>query len=367
MAVLLLFGLVGIVVFSLFLRSGHRLTSILRGSKHATIDFSPHELRLGEVALAIFSMMIRSAVNHVHGPNPESNTSTLDELTLSSTFHITKGDITRYIDAVGQKRDKSIDLAPSATLLFLSTVTEPAMLLLLASPRCPINPLGAVNVRNRFDLLRPDLCQPKSFLINRGAVLSARLRKESRLAKRGIEFDLEATIMAPDKDKGRNAELIPVFRQVFTMLEFEKTKGGAKNTTASVKHVESRTVDTQTIPLRVWLSRNDPLRWASLCKDYNFIHLSGLAARLFGLPGKLAHGNHVVAKAMHILEGSDGMQERNEPITWMEVQFRRPVVVPSNLLFEAPSTTGDIMRLSIYSIRGEHIAVEYGASSDLHM
>jgi hypothetical protein len=34
-------------------------------------------------------------------------------------------------------------------------VTEPAMLLLLASRSCPINALGAVNVRNRLELVDP--------------------------------------------------------------------------------------------------------------------------------------------------------------------------------------------------------------------
>jgi hypothetical protein len=364
MTVLLLAVLVGAATIGLLLWSGHRLVTILSGSKHATIDFSPHRLRPGEVALAIFSMMMRSAVDVFRGPNREGNTSKLDELTLSCPFHITREDIARYQNAVSQEKNKSIDLAHSATLLFLSAVTEPAMLLLLASPRCPISPLGAVNVRNHFELLRPDLCQPQSFLISHGAGLSAKLQKESRLAKRGIEYDLEVTIMVPDQDNGRSDELIPVFRQVFTMLEFRKAKGAAKDTTASVKNVEPQTANTKTMPLCLSLSRHEPLKWASLCKDYNFIHLSGFAARLFGLPGKLAHGNHVVAKAIQILEESNGMQDRKEPITWMKVQFKRPVIVPSNLVFKAPVTAGGVNRLSIHSIRGEHVTVEYGALSD---
>jgi acyl dehydratase len=49
---------------------------------------------------------------------------------------------------------------------------------------------------------------------------------------------------------------------------------------------------------RFSISDNDPLKWAALCKDYNFIHLSGLAAKAFGLLGKLAHRNCVAAAAL---------------------------------------------------------------------
>ena len=38
-----------------------------------------------------------------------------------------------------------------------------------------------------------------------------------------------------------------------------------------------------------------PEKWAALCKDYNPIHVSAIAAKLFGFPGKVAHGNQVAA------------------------------------------------------------------------
>ena len=33
----------------------------------------------------------------------------------------------------------------------------------------------------------------------------------------------------------------------------------------------------------------------ALCKDYNPIHVSAIAAKLFGFPGKFAHRNQVAA------------------------------------------------------------------------
>jgi hypothetical protein len=38
-----------------------------------------------------------------------------------------------------------------------------------------------------------------------------------------------------------------------------------------------------------------PKAWSKGCNDINPIHMTSLAARLFGFPGKIAHGNHVVA------------------------------------------------------------------------
>jgi acyl dehydratase len=102
---------------------------------------------------------------------------------------------------------------------------------------------------------------------------------------------------------------------------------------------------------------NDPLKWASLCKDYNFIHLSGFAARLFGLPGKLAHGNHVVAKAMHVLEG---VGHKTQDMTWMEIQFRRPVAVPTSLNVDLQSTSADVKRIFIGCGGRKNIVVDYG-------
>ena len=79
---------------------------------------------------------------------------------------------------------------------------------------------------------------------------------------------------------------------------------------------------------QVSMSVDDPLKWAAICKDYNFIHLSGAAAKAFGLPGKIAHGNHAVAKALHQLKDSRSLQPPFTTSSWMEVQFRRPMVVP---------------------------------------
>jgi acyl dehydratase len=346
-------------VAGLFAWSSHRLVSVLSGAKHVEIMFPPHELRIREVLVAILSMMVKSFTNKFRGSPNISRTDATSENTLSSPFRITEDDIARYQHAVGLPFGSTTELSSSALLLFLSAVTEPAMLLLLSSPRCPINPLGAVNVCNRFELLRPDLCHPKLFMVEEGAGLTAKVQPEPRLVKRGVEYALEVSVMVPDQDNGHS--LIPVFRQIFTMLEFRKKRTAAKDSATHREDFSPRTQSSDTSPLRMSFSGNDPLKWAALCKDYNFIHLSGVAAKLFGLPGKLAHGNHVVARAMQALEEVDGGQARVRDLTWMKVQFRRPVVVPASLDVQTQSSGPSSKRVLIGIHSRENVIVEYGA------
>ncbi|KAH7408647.1 hypothetical protein DE146DRAFT_646847 [Phaeosphaeria sp. MPI-PUGE-AT-0046c] len=360
MDILLLLLLFCTAPIGLVIWSGYRLSSIFTSSKHAEITFPPHELRLEEVVLAILTMMLKSIFNKTFGPKLQHDTKVSNEITLSSPFSINEEDVSRYCQAVGSL-DRTGELPASALPLFLSAVTEPAMLLLLASPRCPINALGAVNVRNRFEVLRPDLCQPRMFMRSHSAGLVAKVRNGSRKVNRGIEYDLEVAIMVPDQARIGGVELIPVFRQIFTMLEFRKTKAVAKPDTAGKNDDAPATYKADTNPVEIALSSNDPLKWAALCKDYNVIHLAGFAAKLFGLPGKLAHGNHIVAKAIQQLEVDKRMQWRRKEPVFMEVQFKRPVVVPNSLTVHFQQTTSDERRVSISCGGRENVIIKVGA------
>ena len=338
----------------LFFWISYRLSSVLRGTKHATITFSPHELRFEEVVLTILTMVVKSIFSAARGSKITGSTQSADKLILSAPLCLSEKDIARYHRAVCSSTTHPFDIASSSLPLFLSAVTEPAMLLLLTSPACPINPLGAVNVRNRFELLRPDLCHLDSFTDSCPATLVASVRNTARLVKRGVEYDLEVSIMMPDKIKASSVNVVRVYRQVFIMLEFRKMKRTmekrASNPRKPYAHIHVSSVSR----LSISFSKNDPLKWAALCKDYNFIHLSSLAAKLVGFPGKLAHGNHVVAKAMQQLEEDNARQDDarqdlgNKP-TWMEVHFKRPVVVPSNLNVEVQSKTNGTTTLVFQS------------------
>jgi acyl dehydratase len=346
MEVLLLLSLLCAIPLSLLIWGGYRLSSLLASTKHAEITFPPHELRPQEVVLAILTMIVKSIFYQTSKSRAVDNKNDSGEMTLSSPFSINEEDISRYHRAAGSL-DRTGELSDLALPVFLSAVTEPAMLLLLASLRCPINPLGAVNVRNRFEVLRPELCQPRSFMRQHTAGLVAKVRNGSRTVNKGIEYDLEVAIMVPDHAGTSGVELIPVFRQIFTMLEFRRTKSVDKSGSATTAQTVPTVAGASMGISKIAFSSNDPLKWAALWKDYNLIHLAGLAAKSFGLPGKLAHGNHVVAKAIQQLEDDKKLQWSHKTPIIMEVQFKRPVIVPNVLTVQVQQRTLDEREVSI--------------------
>jgi hypothetical protein len=136
----------GTVAVGLLLWLGHRITSFISGSAKVKMVFSPNELCIKEVVLVILLMLGRSVLSMFHKPKECAN-----QVSLFSPFRLSKYDIARYRDAIGLSTGKYPVIGASRLPLFLSAVTEPAILLLLASPCCPINPLGAANVCNTFE------------------------------------------------------------------------------------------------------------------------------------------------------------------------------------------------------------------------
>jgi acyl dehydratase len=90
------------------------------------------------------------------------------------------------------------------------------------------------------------------------------------------------------------------------------------------------------------------------------IHFSGLAAKAFGVPGRLAHGNHVVAKAMmQRLFSEKYIPKVEQEPTYMEVRFKRPVVIPDELDVEIQKSSKRPTEFTISSHGRICITVEY--------
>lgn len=337
------------VICGLLISFGYRLMPLVFSRRNVNLRFTPNDLRTGEVVIAILAMMVKSML-------PVSLCAWLAPatLTLTSPFVMTEEHLARYQLAIGKRSEEIKEVNPLHQLLFFSAVTEPAMLLLLASPACPVSPLGAVNVRNRFEFIRPDLGVPTAFKNFGQAYLTAKIHNVPRPVKRGVEYDLEVALNIKDQTNIGGSYL--VFRQVFTMLEFRKNNNARADSSDAkdTPWIEPSTQPESTIPLS--FEENDPLRWARLCKDYNFIHLSHAIAKAFGLPGKLIHGNHAIARALQVVPTrSPG----NAP-AWIEVQFRKPMVVPG--LFEVAATGGneECDEFSIFRAGKVHAATRYG-------
>ena len=309
------------------------LLPLLSLEAHTQISFRPTALSLVDIAIVIILWVLRSAFQTItqllglRSINADTDGSLkAPNLTLSMPLQLSKSHVDRYCKAIDSGSPHDVEMNNSQLLLFLSSISEPAMLLLLAKRGCPIRPLGSVNVRNRFELLRTD-GKPAPLLQADNAVITASLHSLPRTVKRGLEYDVETTLTLPDPQTG---EHIPVFRQVFTLLQFMKVKQVAKRA-GELKMVEHSSY----AKMPVKLTFEEPSNWAAISKDYNPIHIFALAARGYGFPGKIAHGNHVLAKSLHTLgsksrDSAKVLLKMNTPI-WMEVKFTRPMTVPADL------------------------------------
>lgn len=325
-----------------------RLQPLRRSGRQTRLDFYPQDLTLVEVIQVILIFVARQLLSLLGLDNKFGIKANVDgetkyvlpDLRLSMPLRITDDKIQEYALAVGQKDPRQILKRPEQLCVMLAAFSEPAFLLLLAHHQSPIRPIGSVNVRNRFELLRPDLIVKDDRFHNGRAGKEARARfiPETRNVKRGLELDLEVDIVDLEDET-------VVFRQVFTTLQFMKVKGKleeAVNTSASDdKEWSGEVMEILSIP------RDFTMRWASICKDYNPIHTSSLAARVLGLPGRILHGNHALAWAFQSLQGHFTLASDQPQRVTVDVQFRRPMVVPAKLVleFNQPIRNHNILRL----------------------
>ncbi|EPS40633.1 hypothetical protein H072_5479 [Dactylellina haptotyla CBS 200.50] len=249
----------------------------------------------------------------------------MPKLSVSMPFKVSEEDVKQYILATGCE-EKEIEAHNVSKMLFLSAITEPCMLLLIAKRGSPIQPLGSVNVRNTFEMLRPDLCTLSDLRKEEGGMVFATLGSTARIMKRGLEFDLHVEIRVPTKS---DPNPIAIFRQVFTMLQFKKIPEKVQLSEITREPDMQFPVGATPNGGIFEIGGSDPSKWARVCKDYNPIHISGIAAKVYGLPGKIAHGNHVAALAIRRIVG-ESSGDSTAPVQ-MEVGFKRPVIVPGKL------------------------------------
>lgn len=319
------------------------LSLLISSGPHSEIDFSPNDLRLRQIVLIIsvlFTKELQRSLGLVPGIRVDKASTELDTafslpaLRVRAPVRIRGDDVRRYdraLEAGTLAPNKSADY----NIFFLAGLTTPLMLLLLAKRSSPILPLGSVNVRNRFEFLNPRLCHDAARGLLKGLGAVARLVSPGRRVKRGMEFDVVIEVTTGKADLVR--EQI-IFRQIITLLQnlprdtlplFTEPKApkGALETDLSTYDAVDQSLD---------IDKDAPLRWAAFCKDYNPIHVITPAAKAFGFSGIIAHGNHVVGRAITVLSGIAGPQLSKmwAPVSkpsWLEVDFKRPMVVPTEL------------------------------------
>jgi acyl dehydratase len=89
------------------------------------------------------------------------------------------------------------------------------------------------------------------------------------------------------------------------------------------------------LPHAIWTVPGDiGRRYAAVSGDVNPIHVNGLAARAFGMPGTIAHGMWTKARALAALAGRHG------PAFTVDVVFKAPVRAPSTAWFHTAAADG---------------------------
>jgi acyl dehydratase len=200
----------------------------------------------------------------------------------------------------------------------------PVAMALMTRPDFPLPLVGIVHVANAITVHRPVLAsEVLSF-----TVFAADLRPHQR----GQQVDLVAEARVGD-------EVVWTGRS--TYLHRSSRPAGSAPTSAPPAPVPAPVP----APSAVWrVDRRVGPDYADVSGDHNPIHISRVAARLFGFPGQIAHGMWSKARCLAALEG------RLPSAYTVEVAFKLPVVLPATVAFSAEPVDGGY-RLGLHGAR----------------
>ena len=206
------------------------------------------------------------------------------------------------------------DGEPGLPLHFPHVLVSPLHLALMTQPEFPLGLLGSLHLRNHAVRYRPIAVEERlDFFVSTG---------QARFRPQGIEFDLET--------EARVGEEL-VWAEVSTFLVRKKlsTEDPASPLAGLFDWPEEGEELTQ-----FQIPGNAGRRYASITGDYNPIHISPLAARLFGFPQDLVHGMWGVARA------SAGLKElQTENPVRADVSFKGPLYIGKQVRVNGISTS----------------------------
>jgi acyl dehydratase len=201
----------------------------------------------------------------------------------------------------------------------------PLAIELMASRQFPFGALGLVHVANAIEQLRPLRADEPLDLL----VWSEKLEDHPR--GRTIDVVAEGSVGGE-----------PAWRDRSTYLHRE---GGGSSDGAKERKEPPEANAVWDVPGDIGR------RYASVSGDRNPIHLNGLAARLFGQPGAIAHGMWSKARCLAALEGH--LPEAFK----VDVSFKLPVRLPAKVAFASWREEGD-RRLALHDARSGKPHVE---------
>ena len=263
----------------------------------AFLPYSPTELTLTDIATIVLHIILRylpfygtaSLVSTEEGFD-------LPLIRLRGPLRISRDDVRTFLEAItnGEGKVSRDRINP----MLLVSLTTPLAIITLTHPLSPIKPIGAVNTKNTFVYNHPESATTVSTLVAASQANELSFSAEmggvsspGRRKKRGLEFDVTIKVQS----KGQ-----VILTQKLSYLQFlpRTTKPLfdehlAKDEIPGASQLASCGLTTDAT---LEIPKEGPLKWAASCKDYNLIHVSTLAAKVFGFKGIIAHGNFVAAK-----------------------------------------------------------------------
>jgi hypothetical protein len=209
---------------------------------------------------------------------------------------VTDSQLRRYREICGFRADDSV-LPPT----YPHIQAWPAMFRLLRSREFPLPLIGLVHISNVIEQTRPLSTQDKlDFTVG-----WTNLRDHER--GRAVDVVTEATV-----------DGAVVWRETSSYLRRNRNPAAATDRTPSAPPPADE----------VWsVTPATVSAYARVSGDRNPIHTFTLAARLFGFPGRIAHGMWSLARCLAAVE--------LPPQSTVDVSFKLPVVLPAKVAFSA--------------------------------
>ena len=223
--------------------------------------------------------------------------------------------LARYREVCGFNADGFLPLP------YPQVLAAPLHLALLNRPEFPYRLLGMIHVRNHIQQWRR---------LEEGTPLRVRVWLEGqREVRQGRELELHTEVEAD----GRLA-----WRALTTMLR-RLPSASERSREERPREVPATDAEdspfTHSPPSRWAVPENTGRRYARASGDYNPIHLHALTARAFGFPRAIAHGMWTVSRCVAELG-----EEAEAPALTLTSEFRRPLLLPSRVVFQTAALVG---------------------------
>jgi acyl dehydratase len=205
----------------------------------------------------------------------------------------------------------SLEKGDSLPILYPHVMAGSMHMNMLSHKAFPIRLLGSVHLKNR---ITQHQAIPDDAAIDLYAEIAG-----YRLVEKGVEFDFitEASL------NGKK-----VWEEVSTFLQMGRF-GGKENPSAE-KSFELASLDNPEAGGSWHVPNNRGKKYAKISGDYNPIHMSPLAAKLFGFKRDIAHGFGVLAET---IEYSSAIAEAGglDKALQVDVVFKAPVFLDSDV------------------------------------